>query len=1433
VAESSSSALGSEGSGIRAGASRAPAGALCRVASLYAALVAAALLVGVAIPAPAGAQISAPGTWATRASAPEPRQEVSYVQTGGKFYLAGGGTEQWAYDANTDSWSSVAPLPAPRDHIQGVAVGGRIYYIGGLTSWPSGHVETVYIYDPVTDTFRHGAPMPPGRGRGAGGVAAYKGKIYYAGGLHAGSAVPWLDVYDPATDTWTSLPDMPRARDHFHAAVVGGKLYAIGGRNTDIDATTTANDAYDIKAGTWSTGLAPLPTARGGFAAAVVGNEVVIVGGEGGGRTFNDVEAYDTVTNTWRTLASMPTGRHGIQAATCNGGVYVAAGGTAQGGSHPTAAHEVLFLGEPAECAAVGFGKSTLKGETSDLPTSLQFGPDGRLYVGEVDGKIQIYDVARNGSNDYSVTRSQAIESVKSIVNHDDTGTVNSSVVGRLLTGILVAGTAERPVIYATSSDPRVGGLDGTDSNLDTNSGTLTRLTWDGTSWQRHDLVRGLPRSEENHASNGMALDTATDTLYVAQGGNTNQGAPSQDFAFIPEYALSAAILAIDLGVIGDTTYDLSTLDDESRDGSADAGDPFGGNDGANQANLVPGGPVQVYAAGFRNPYDVIRTRTGRMYTIDNGANTGWGGAPLGEGPSGTCTNEVSEPGTNEPDTLHRITGVGYYGGHPNPTRGNKANTFNATNPQSPVLSANPMECDYRDPATERGALTAFGSSTNGIAEYTASNFGGAMDGDLLAAGYVLNEIYRIRLSPTGTAADANKALFSSAGTNPLDLTALGDADPFPGTVWMADNGSGNILVFEPNDYRSPPRCTRADTSSVDEDADRYSNADEIDNGTDPCSAADLPPDADGDGLSNRNDADDDNDGRPDMSDPFAVDASNGTTTSIPVHHGWENNEPRTRGILGLGFTGLMTNGRSDYEALFDVRKMTAGGAAGVLTVDEVSEGDALGPLNTQEYAFQLGVNAGSHPAGFAARARILAPFAGLQPHDGQSIGIFLGTGDQDNYVKLTTVAGGIRLVREVDGAVTDRFDGSLHLPGPDHADLHLAVNPQAHTVQASYSVTANGVRGRRQPLGDPVSIPESWLRGQTALAVGIISTSSGPAPPFPASWDFIEVTPADATAPETSITSGPLGPTGSSSASFAFSSSEEGSTFECRLDDREWEGCGSPPHYSGLSEGPHVFRVRAIDGAANVDPDPAARSWTVDTVPPDTRISSGPAARSTSPAATFEFSSSEPGATFECRLEGLVWERCASPRSYAGLRRGLHAFDVRAIDAAGNTDATAASWRWSVATSETQRRGFGRDPRVDVRLARRAGPIVRVTVTNRNPFKVTGVVTLVAARTVPATRGARGRGRRRATVPRRVRLARRSFVVLARHRRTVRIRLAPRHARRLAQFRRIPAVLIVTLRDPRGTPWAVRRHFQLVAARARTKAQRGAPTRARARARR
>ncbi|MEL6844874.1 MAG: hypothetical protein AAFP02_16825, partial [Bacteroidota bacterium] len=184
--------------------------------------------------------------------------------------------------------------------------------------------------------------------------------------------------------------------------------------------------------------------------------------------------------------------------------------------------------------------------------TSLMFGPDGRLYVLSLSGEIDVYTIQRIAQDNYEVTASETINTIKNIPNHNDDGS-STTTSNREATGITVAGTALEPIIYVTSSDPRVGGPSG-DKALDTNSGIISRISWSSTTntWTTVDLVRGLPRSEENHATNGLEFVTVNgvDFLIVCSGGHANAGAPSDNFAWTTEYALSAAMLSVNLTML-------------------------------------------------------------------------------------------------------------------------------------------------------------------------------------------------------------------------------------------------------------------------------------------------------------------------------------------------------------------------------------------------------------------------------------------------------------------------------------------------------------------------------------------------------------------------------------------------------------------------------------------------------------------------------------------------------------------------------------------------------------------------------------------------------------------------------------------------------------------------------------------------------------------
>jgi hypothetical protein len=191
---------------------------------------------------------------------------------------------------------------------------------------------------------------------------------------------------------------------------------------------------------------------------------------------------------------------------------------------------------------------------------------------------------------------------------------------------------------------------------------------------------------------------------------------------------------------------------------------------------------------------------------------------------------------------------------------------------------------------------------------------------------------------------------------------------------------------------------------------------------------------------------------------------------------------------------------------------------------------------------------------------------------------------------------------------------------------------------------------------------------GPHMLAVRAID-AAGNADASPDSRTFT----VDTTAPETVLT-GVSGTIATATPTFTFSASEDGATFACRVDDAAFAPCTAPYVSATLSQGPHMFEVRAADAAGNTDATPAASSFTVDTVPPQTTITSGPAAASTDSTPTFGFTSSETGSTFACSVDSGAFAPCTSPHTTAALGGGAHTFAVRATDPAGNTDPTPAT---------------------------------------------------------------------------------------------------------------------------------------------------------------
>jgi N-acetylneuraminic acid mutarotase len=288
---------------------------------------------------------------------PLPRHENSFVECGGKFYLLGGrGIKPIEeYDPKTNTWKTLAEAPMEFHHFQAISIKDEIYVIGALTGgYPHETPLTHFlIFNPKTNTWREGAEIPVDRRRGSAGVLTRGDKIYLVCGIvdgHFADFVPWFDEYDTKTGEWTILPDAPRPRDHFGAALVEDKVYVAGGRTSHaeigkvLDLVIPEVDFFDFKTNSWNTVKGGLNTPRGGTSSVGKGPYLLVMNGESTVQeaSHSEVEVLDTRSGTWSRLSDLNQGRHGTGVIYYKGNLYVAAGSANRGGGPELNDMEVL-----------------------------------------------------------------------------------------------------------------------------------------------------------------------------------------------------------------------------------------------------------------------------------------------------------------------------------------------------------------------------------------------------------------------------------------------------------------------------------------------------------------------------------------------------------------------------------------------------------------------------------------------------------------------------------------------------------------------------------------------------------------------------------------------------------------------------------------------------------------------------------------------------------------------------------------------------------------------------------------------------------------------------------------------------------------------------------------------------------------------------------
>lgn len=256
-------------------------------------------------------------TWTPGPPIPTARGWHGAARIDGRIYVAGGKTIRSAaekrgsgcdfhftsrdhlevLDLAAQTWTARAPMPAgPRAGVAVTACQGKLWVIGGNRMRPGDEtmLDHVEVYDPPTDTWAPGPPLPrPTQGPA---VATYADRIYLTGGISAADpdrpCRHETYVLDPGVGRWEPLAPAPTARESCGVCVVGDRIYTFGGKDP---AASPVTEIYDIAADRWSVDE-PMPVAKAWLAAAAVDDRIFVMGGAhripGGYRWIGDLHEY-------------------------------------------------------------------------------------------------------------------------------------------------------------------------------------------------------------------------------------------------------------------------------------------------------------------------------------------------------------------------------------------------------------------------------------------------------------------------------------------------------------------------------------------------------------------------------------------------------------------------------------------------------------------------------------------------------------------------------------------------------------------------------------------------------------------------------------------------------------------------------------------------------------------------------------------------------------------------------------------------------------------------------------------------------------------------------------------------------------------------------------------------------------------------------------
>ena len=181
-------------------------------------------------------------SWGIAANLNVPRESLSCSVASGKLYAIGGqhntacGQGQLCatveeYDPDLNLWMLKAEMPTPRNSLTTASINNKIYAMGGNVSGGSIKNEE---FDPVQNIWSTKESLPILRGNHS--ASSFGGNIYLFGGASGLSSIPGfynqVDIYDPTTDSWRIGTPMPTPRTQLMSAEVNGRVFVMGGNDS-------------------------------------------------------------------------------------------------------------------------------------------------------------------------------------------------------------------------------------------------------------------------------------------------------------------------------------------------------------------------------------------------------------------------------------------------------------------------------------------------------------------------------------------------------------------------------------------------------------------------------------------------------------------------------------------------------------------------------------------------------------------------------------------------------------------------------------------------------------------------------------------------------------------------------------------------------------------------------------------------------------------------------------------------------------------------------------------------------------------------------------------------------------------------------------------------------------------------------------------------